>query len=173
MNGISDENVHLLNFIHQICCMKCVHWERRGVWVGSAKVIMKFYRNLLYNILQQLCLKTKHFEFSSAIHLVYFFWECSFVRSFVCIKEYRHSCQKIFFARCWNTVHRVAHIRYKQKWCCTCRKTMCRFFGFELCVHTFQQILCTEIPENLWRKSLQQKKHSDSKSYVLKTIGLE
>lgn len=108
---ISDENVHLLNFIHQMLCMKCIH-ERRGVW-ARAKVIMKLYRNLLYNILQQLCLKTKHFEFSSAIHFVFFL-----LRMLVCLFICLHKGMPTFMSKdllcSLSKALTVHHIVFKQ-----------------------------------------------------------
>lgn len=131
---ISDENVHLINFIHQICCMKCVFIQRAAGGVGVRKnhleivsqfIVLHFAAIVFEDQTLWIFFRNPFCVFSSSSS------ECSFVCLFVCIKACQHLCQKIFFARFWDTqAHRIARIRYKQKWYCTCRKTMCRFFKF-------------------------------------------
>lgn len=136
--------------------MKCVFIQRAAGGVGVRKnhleivsqfIVLHFAAIVFEDRTLWILFRNPFCVFSSSSS------ECSFVCLFVCIKACQHLCQKIFFARFWNTqAHRIARIRYKQKWYCTCRKTMCRFFEFGVVCTGYWQILFTEIPENLCTK---------------------
>lgn len=94
---ISDENVYLLNFKHQICCMKYSQTARGALeWKSSWNSIVIHYIPFCSNYVWR----------PNALNSFPQYMFC-FVHLFVRINEYRHLCQKIFsftFFEMWYTI---------------------------------------------------------------------